>query len=58
MSTPSFSEFLKSTKPGPQRRCTGCNTFSLRTHTDPASQEDKVICTNPSCQESPLHRED
>ena len=44
-----FSKFLKSTQPGPQRRCTGCNTFSLRTHTEPASQEEKVICTNPSC---------
>ena len=56
--TTTFSEFLKSTKPGPPHRCTGCNTFSLRTHTDPASQEDKVICTNMRCPESPLHRED
>lgn len=45
-----FSEWLMSTKPGPQRRCTGCDTYSLRTH------EEKVICTNPACHESPLHR--
>ncbi|QIJ61394.1 hypothetical protein [Streptomyces sp. JB150] len=55
--TTSLSKFLKTTRPGPAHRCAGCNTFSLRTHTAPATQEDEVICTNPSCGESPLHRE-
>ncbi|WP_159392947.1 hypothetical protein [Streptomyces cyaneogriseus] len=57
MTTTPFSEFMKNTKPGPQRRCIGCDTFSLRTYTEPANQEEKVICTNPACRDSPLYRE-
>jgi hypothetical protein len=57
MTSAPFSEFLRYTKPGPQRRCTACDTYSLRTYTEPASQGEKVVCTNPACRDSPLHRE-
>jgi hypothetical protein len=57
MSTTPFNEFMRNTKPGPHQRCTTCNTFSLRTYTEPASQEEKVVCTNPACRDSPLYRQ-
>lgn len=52
-----FNEFMQNTKPGPQRRCAGCDTFSLRTYTEPATQEESIVCTNIRCSASPLHRE-
>ncbi|WP_442803678.1 hypothetical protein OG411_30155 [Streptomyces pseudogriseolus] len=58
MSTTPFNEFMQNTKPGPSRRCTGCNTFGLRTYTEPDTQEEKVVCTNPACRDSPLYAEE
>lgn len=55
-STP-FSEFMKYTKPGPQRRCDACGTYSLRLYTEPASQDERIVCTNPACSVSPLRRD-
>lgn len=46
------------TKPGPSRACETCRTYGLRTYTEPASQEEKVVCTNMECPDSPLHREE
>jgi hypothetical protein len=59
MTDSSFSEFMKTTRPGPpQQRCDSCQTASLRTRTNPVTQEDEVICTNIRCSASPLHREE
>jgi hypothetical protein len=53
-----FREFMAQTKPGPQHRCPTCQTFGLRTYTEPGSQEEKVVCTNKRCADSPLHRDE
>ena len=57
MTTP-FTEFMAQTGPGPQHRCPTCQTFGLRTHTDPATHEEKVVCTNGRCPDSPLHSDE
>jgi hypothetical protein len=52
----SFSAFMKQTKPGPQKPCPTCNTWGLRTYTEPTQPEvERVICTNRRCSASPFH---
>jgi hypothetical protein len=55
----SFSTFLKLTTPGPQHRCPSCETWSLRRYSETGNPEDeKVICTNRRCSDSPFFRAD
>jgi len=56
MTTLSFREFMKHTKPAPQPRCPECGTAGLRTYVDPETQEEKVVCINIRCSDSPLHQ--
>jgi hypothetical protein len=56
MTSSPFREFLKYTKPGPAEPCAGCGTYALRLYVEPGSQEEKVVCTNFRCLDSPLYR--
>jgi hypothetical protein len=51
----SFSTFLKLTTPGPPHACPNCKTWGLRRYSETGGASDeKVICTNQRCSDSPF----